>query len=64
MSEIQAIPAIREFATHDCLESITQLVHATYASQAARGLQYWGTHQTVEETAKRYASGHGLVAAL
>lgn len=64
MSEIQGIPAIRELANHDCLESITELVHAAYAPQAARGLRYWGTHQTVEETAKRYASGHGLIAEL
>lgn len=62
MNRAQSMPLIRELAPDDNMELLTQLVHAAYAPQAARGLRYWGTHQTVADTASRFASGHGLVA--
>ncbi|WP_233259495.1 GNAT family N-acetyltransferase [Ramlibacter sp. WS9] len=46
----------------DGLVRLTQLIHAAYAPQAAKGLHYWGTHQSVDDTRKRLASGHSLVA--
>lgn len=56
------IPLIRALLPGDDLERLTKLIHAAYAPHASRGLRYWGTHQTVEDTATRLASGHGLVA--
>jgi GNAT superfamily N-acetyltransferase len=57
-------PLIRPLHLSDNLVRLTELIHAAYALHAARGLLYWGTHQSVEDTAKRFASGHGLVAEL
>lgn len=54
-------PLIRPISPHDDLELITALIHAAYAPHASRGLRYWGTHQSVEDTVKRFASGTGLV---
>ncbi len=56
-----AAPTIRAVTTGDDLERLTALIHAAYAPHAALGLRYWGTHQSVEDTAKRFASGTGLV---
>ena len=53
---------VRPIAAEDSLELLTDLIHAAYAPHAAQGLRYWGTHQTVEETAKRFASGQGFIA--
>ena len=55
-------PTIRELRATDSIASLTHLIHESYASHAALGLRYWGTHQTEEDTAKRYAMGVGLVA--
>jgi len=55
-------PEIREIQAGDDLVVLTALIHAAYAPQASRGLRYWGTHQTVEDTRKRFAMGHGFVA--
>lgn len=52
---------IRPLTRTDDLERITTLVRAAYAAHAAQGLRYWGTHQTVEDTAERFAAGTGLV---
>jgi GNAT superfamily N-acetyltransferase len=57
-------PSIRPVQPGDDLVRVTDLIHAAYAPQAARGLRFWGTHQSVEDTAKRLASGHGLLAEL
>lgn len=46
---------------HD-LAVLTALIHAAYAPHAEKGLRYWGTHQTVQDTARRLASGQGFVA--
>jgi len=56
------MPAIRAIHARDDLEALTRLIHAAYAPQAARGLRYWGTHQTVEDTRKRFGMGFGFVA--
>lgn len=52
---------IRPVSAGDDLQRLTHLIHTAYAPHAARGLRYWGTHQSVEDTAKRFASGTGLV---
>jgi len=59
-------PTLRAFALchQPTMDRITQLIHAAYAPHAALGLRYWGTHQSAADTAKRFASGHGLVAEL
>lgn len=56
-----APPTIRAVTPQDDLERLTALIHAAYAPQAAKGLRYWGTHQTVEDTAQRLAAGTGLL---
>lgn len=49
--------------THDHdLIALTALIHAAYAPHAEKGLHYWGTRQTVQDTARRLASGQGFVA--
>ena len=57
-------PVIRELRMQDSMARLTRLIHAAYAPHAAEGLRFWGTHQTKEETARRFASGHALVAEL
>lgn len=52
---------IREVNASDDLQRLTDLIHSAYAPHAQQGLRYWGTHQSVEDTAKRFASGTGLV---
>lgn len=52
---------IRPVTAADDLARLTALIHSAYAPHAQRGLRYWGTHQSVEDTAKRFASGKGLV---
>jgi len=54
-------PVIRPVTVGDDLERLTALIHTAYAPHASLGLRYWGTHQSVEDTAKRFASGTGLV---
>lgn len=50
----------REIAVSDDLAALTQLILSAYAPHAADGLRYWATHQSTEDTAKRFASGHGF----
>jgi ribosomal protein S18 acetylase RimI-like enzyme len=52
---------IREISDADDLVAITDLVHAAYSPHTQSGLRYWGTHQTVAETAKRIHSGTALL---
>ena len=54
-------PAPRLLTPHDDLQRLTALIHSAYVPHAAKGLRYWATHQTVEDTAKRLASGLALV---
>lgn len=56
--------AIRAISSADDLILLTDLIHAAYAKHAAGKLSYWGTYQTIEDTAARFASGHGLIAEL
>ncbi len=52
---------IRPLRPDDDLVQITDLIHSAYAPHAQGGLRYWGTHQTVDDTAKRFAMGWGVV---
>jgi GNAT superfamily N-acetyltransferase len=54
--------SIRPIDARDDLVALTDLVHAAYAPHAAKGLNFWGTHQTVADTARRLASGQGFLA--
>jgi hypothetical protein len=53
-------PVIRPVTDDDDLVRLTALIHGAYAPHAKLGLRYWGTHQSVQDTAKRFASGTGL----
>ena len=53
---------IRPIAHDDDLITLTALIHAAYAPHAEKGLRYWGTHQKVQDTAQRLASGQGFIA--
>ncbi|AMC34608.1 GNAT family N-acetyltransferase [Janthinobacterium sp. B9-8] len=53
---------IRNVNKFDDLSLLTELIHAAYAPHAKAGLKYWGTHQSEADTAKRLASGIGLIA--
>ncbi len=53
---------VRALRADDDLQALTELIHAAYAPHVARGLRFWGTHQTVDDTARRMASGEGHVA--
>ena len=53
---------IRRWTAGDDMLALTQLIHQAYAPLAARGLRYWGSHQTVEDTAKRCARGETWLA--
>jgi GNAT superfamily N-acetyltransferase len=52
---------IRPITEADDLLAITDLVHSAYAPHARSGLRYWGTHQTVEDTATCIGTGTALV---
>jgi predicted N-acetyltransferase YhbS len=53
---------VRALRADDDLQALTELIHAAYAPHAARGLRFWGTHQSVDDTAKRLRAGEGYVA--
>lgn len=53
---------IRALSPSDSLEQLTDLIHRAYAPHLAHGLRFVGTHQTVQVTAERIASGHAFVA--
>jgi GNAT superfamily N-acetyltransferase len=53
---------IRLLAPDDDLLTLTDIIHAAYARRAADNLRYWATHQMVEDTARRFQSGQGLIA--
>jgi len=54
--------AIRPLQATDCLEQLTGLLHAAYASLAAQGWNFTAADQGVETTRSRIAEGHSLVA--
>ena len=53
---------IRQLDKNDSLEDLTSLIRRAYRQLADLGFLYWGTHQTVEDTQKRIASGECYVA--
>lgn len=63
-SKTAAALLCREVQPGDDLQALTQLIRSAYAPHAANGLRYWATHQSVDDTAKRLAGGHGLVGTL
>ena len=54
----------REVEATDDLGKLTDLIRSAYAPLATKGLRFWATHQSVEETAERLAEGHGFVGEL
>lgn len=50
-------PHIRRLRADDDMVALTALIHAAYAPLAARGLRYWATHQTVQDTIERCGRG-------
>ncbi len=59
---MSAAASVRPLFAEDDVRALTELIHRAYARHLASGLRYWGTYQTVEDTAKRFASGRGFVA--
>lgn len=55
-----AVALLRPWQADDDAEALTAIIHAAYAPHAARGLRYWGSHQSVDDTRKRLASGTAL----
>jgi GNAT superfamily N-acetyltransferase len=53
---------IRDLTSEDNIVAITNVIRLAYAQRAADNLRFWATYQTVEDTANRFRSGHGLVA--
>ncbi len=53
---------IRQLDRRDSLETLTELLHRAYRALAEMGFRYWATHQTVEDTQQRIASGECYVA--
>lgn len=64
MNRMSHTAQIRPLSSSDDLEQITRLIHHAYEQHAALGLRYWGTHQSVADTATRFSSGQGFVAEL
>lgn len=50
-------PELHLFGAEDSHAELQSLVHRAYASLAGRGLEYWGTRQTLEDTKSRVRSG-------
>lgn len=55
---------VRPLKPDDDLIALTNLVRSAYAPHAENGLRFWGTHQSVQDTATRFATGEGFVAEL
>jgi hypothetical protein len=55
---------IRRIQKSDNMAQLTKLIHDAYGQNAAKGLRYWGTHQSVDNTVRRFQSGQGLLAEL
>ncbi len=53
---------IRLLDKSDSLKELTDLVHAAYKQLADMGFRYMGTHQTVDDTARRAAKGECYIA--
>ena len=66
LGRMTSLPSLscREVSAADDLAALTHLIRSAYAPHAAGGLRYWATHQSMEDTAKRFASGRGFVGEL
>jgi GNAT superfamily N-acetyltransferase len=53
---------LRPLSPHDDLAALTALLHRAYAGLAARGMRFWASHQSVDDTRKRTADGECWVA--
>ena len=51
----------RRTAETEDLVALTALIRAAYAPHALKGLRYWATHQSVDDTARRLSRGVGFV---
>jgi len=58
------VPTIRPLTASDCLNDLTALLHASYASLAAQGWNFTAVDQSVEVTRDRLAGAQGFVAEL
>lgn len=58
----EGIEDLRPFAAGDSFEELQALVHRAYAALAGRGLDYWGTRQSLEDTKQRVQSGECWIA--
>jgi GNAT superfamily N-acetyltransferase len=54
--------AIRPFEASDCVETLTRLLHAAYASLAAQGWNFTAVDQSVDVTRQRLADAQSFVA--
>jgi GNAT superfamily N-acetyltransferase len=59
---MNALTHIRLLGADDDLVAITDMIHDAYSAHAEKGLRYWGSYQTVEDTVSRFASGKAYVA--
>lgn len=55
---------LRLLRADDDLQTLTHLIRAAYANHQQANLRFWATHQTVADTASRFAEGQGLIAEL
>jgi len=53
---------IRSLSATDDMAVLTEVIRAAYSRHAAQNLRYWATHQPPEDTKRRLAAGHGLIA--
>ena len=60
MSSIQ----IRPLSADDCMQTLTALLHASYASLAEQGWNFTAVDQSVDVTRERLAGAQGFVAEL
>lgn len=58
------MPTIRSLAASDCLNELTALLHASYASLAEQGWNFTAVDQPVHVTRDRLAGAQGFVAEL
>jgi GNAT superfamily N-acetyltransferase len=55
-------PVIRRLDSGDSIKELTDMLHRAYGSLLARGMRFYATHQTVEQTMERIAEGERHVA--
>jgi GNAT superfamily N-acetyltransferase len=53
---------IRKLSKEDDVRELTRLIRDSYSSLLEKGFRYWGTFQSVEDTAKRFSEGEGYLA--